>query len=103
MLHHRVRSTLRDFPAEVRANVGLILFQLQLGQRHGMPHVRSMPSVGPGVSEIRVKDVSGAYRVFFVVVTDHGVLVFHAFQKKTEKTANTEIQLAQNRLREMLR
>lgn len=47
-----------------------------------MPLSKSMPSVGAGVAEIRVKDVSGAYRAFYVVRSQLGVIVFHAFTKK---------------------
>lgn len=42
-----------------------------------------------------------AYRVFYTVVTESGVLVFHAFQKKTEKTPLKEIELGKKRLKEL--
>ena len=61
-----------------------------------------MPSVGAGVHELRVRDRAGIYRTFYAVVTERGVLVFHAFVKKTLKTPRHEIELGQKRLRELI-
>jgi phage-related protein len=67
-----------------------------------MPLCRPMPTVGTGVSELRVRDESGIYRAFLVAKYRHGVLVFHAFQKKTAKTPVREIELGAKRLKKML-
>lgn len=67
-----------------------------------MPLSKTMTSVGTGVEELRVKDASGTYRVFYFARLADSILVFHAFQKKTEKTPNEEIRLGQKRLKEML-
>jgi phage-related protein len=67
-----------------------------------MPLSKSMPSVGKGVEELRVKDSSGAYRVFYYARLHDRVLVFHAFQKKTEKTPKHEIEIGKKRLKELL-
>jgi phage-related protein len=67
-----------------------------------MPLSRSMPSVGKGAEELRLKDRSGIYRVFYVARLAHAVLVFHAFQKKTQQTPKHEIDIGQRRLRELL-
>ena len=61
-----------------------------------------MPSVGTGVEELRIKDRSGAYRVFYLARLADEVLVIHAFTKKTEKTPKTEIDLGKKRLKELL-
>jgi phage-related protein len=61
-----------------------------------------MPAVGPGVSELRVKGKDGAYRVFYCLAAARGILVFHAFVKKTQKTPLMEIQLGRRRLKEIL-
>jgi phage-related protein len=66
-----------------------------------MPLSRPMPSVAVGVEELRVKDPSGAYRVFYYLRLADSVLIFHAFAKKTTKTPPHEIALARNRLKEM--
>jgi phage-related protein len=58
--------------------------------------------VAAGVEELRVKDRSGAYRIFYYLRLADSVLIFHAFAKKAEKTPNREIALARKRLEEML-
>ncbi len=59
-----------------------------------------MPTIDSGVREIRVRDASGAYRVIYLAALADRVLVLHAFQKKTQKTAQRDIDLAAKRLRE---
>jgi phage-related protein len=59
-------------------------------------------SVASGVDELRVRDRSGVYRVFYYTKLSDSVLIFHAFAKKTQKTPPHEITLAQKRLKEML-
>ena len=58
-----------------------------------------MSSVGPGTCEIRVRDPSGAYRVIYVAKFVDAVYVLHAFQKKTQKTARADLDLAMQRYR----
>lgn len=103
LIHERVRLVLREFPEEVRDRLGFAVFELQQGKRLTMPLSRPMPGVGRGVSELRVKDASGQFRVFYVVVSARGVIVFHAFRKKTQATPRVEIELGRKRLKEMLR
>jgi len=67
-----------------------------------MPCSRPMPGVAAGVSELRVKGADGSYRVFYYSASLQGVLVFHAFVKKTERTPPLEIDLARKRLKELL-
>jgi len=59
-----------------------------------------MKSVGPGVREIRVREPSGAFRVIYLATLADRVLVLHAFHKKTQATAQKDIDLAARRLRE---
>jgi phage-related protein len=82
--------------------MGKAIFELQKGARLTMPLSRPMPSVAPGVEELRVKDRSGAYRAFYFTRLDMAVLILHAFEKKAAKTPMREIDLGRNRLREML-
>ena len=55
---------------------------------------KSIPSVGPGAYEIRVRDEAGAFRVIYVAKFAHAVYVLHAYQKKTRKTSRADIALA---------
>ena len=60
-----------------------------------------MPSIGKGVREIRVRDISGAYRVIYVANIGPDVVVLNAFVKKTQATPQREIELARLRLKEL--
>ncbi len=57
-----------------------------------------MPSVGPGVKEIRIH-VSGAHRVFYVTTRAEAIYVLHAFEKKTRKTAARDLVIGRDRFR----
>jgi phage-related protein len=85
----------------VRREFGKAIFDLQRGEPLSMPLSRPMSSVASGVEELRVKDRSGAYRVFYYKKLTDSVLIFHAFAKKTQKTPPHEITLAQKRLKEV--
>ena len=56
-----------------------------------------------GVREIRIRDVSGAFRVIFVARFADAVYVLHCFQKKTEKTSKPDLDLASSRYRDLLK
>lgn len=94
-------KTLRDFPRSVRIDIGSEIYLLQLGEQP--LHSKPISSVGRGVWEIRVKDKSGAFRAFYVVRRNDGIHVLHAFQKKTQKTRKSDIELGKLRLRELRR
>lgn len=101
VFHPKARDAIRDFPEEVRRELGKNIFDLQKGEKLSMPLSRPMASVASGVEELRVRDPSGAYRVFYYTRLADSVLIFHAFAKKTQNTPPREIALAQKRLREM--
>lgn len=100
--HPAVKPILRDFPEDIRREIGKAIFELQQGAKLTMPLARAMPEIGSNVHEIRVKDRSGAYRVFYLTVSNDGVYVFHAFKKTTQATPKREIELGKKRLREIL-
>jgi len=91
----------RDFPRSVRVDIGNELYMLQLGEQP--LHSKPFASVGRGAWEIRVKDRSGAYRVFYIVRRRDGIHVLHAFQKKTQKTRKADIEIGRSRYRELQR
>jgi phage-related protein len=97
-----VRQEIHEWPYEVKKEFGGILTLIQKGSRVGMPAFRPMPTVADGVVEIRVRDASGNYRAFFVLHTVHGVVVFHAFTKTSQKTPRKEIAIAQKRLKRIM-
>ena len=85
-------------PARFACRLGKPLFLLQMGEQPGTPLARPMPSVAPGVSEPRE---DGHFRTFYLTASAKGILVLHAFVKKTPQTPSPEIQLARKRWKEM--
>ena len=61
-----------------------------------------MPTIGQGVQEIRIRDVTGAFRVVYVAKLASAVYVLHCFQKKTQRTSKPDLELAERRYRELL-
>jgi len=59
---------------------------------------KPMPQVGQGAMEIRIH-VLGEWRVVYVAKFADAVYVLHAFQKKTQKTRQEDIELARKRYR----
>ena len=100
VFHPLARKAIRDFSVGARKELGEAIGKLQLGETLGMPLSRPMPSVASGVSELRIKDEAGEWRVFYVVNTEEAVYLFHAFAKKTQKTSDRDIKLGQRRLKE---
>lgn len=79
---------IKGFPQGVRRELGKVIFDLQKGERISMPLSRPMPSVAAGVEELRVKDRSGAYRIFYYVRLADSVFDLPCFCE--ESTENPE-------------
>ncbi len=91
-------ACIREFPPEARSEAGHQVREVQKG--NDPADWKPMKEVGPGVREIRVREASGAFRVIYLATLADCVLVLHAFQKKTQQTAQRDIELAARRLRE---
>jgi phage-related protein len=90
---------LRDLPDDARRDAGHEIHRVQQG--FDPSDWKPMPSIGPGVREIRVREAAGAYRVIYVANRADAVHVLHVFQKKTQKTGKHVLELAKQRLREL--
>ncbi|MGD0345502.1 MAG: type II toxin-antitoxin system RelE/ParE family toxin [Terracidiphilus sp.] len=95
------RADLRDFSEDARREAGQQLFQVQMGE--DPDDWKAMESVGPGVREIRIRDVSGIYRVMYVAKFSDAIYVLHCFQKKTQRTGPGDLALAKRRYKELVR
>jgi phage-related protein len=62
-----------------------------------------MSGIGPGVREIRIREMDGAFRVIYLATFSRAVFVLHCFQKKTQRTSVGDIELAKQRYKELLR
>ncbi|MDP1946962.1 MAG: type II toxin-antitoxin system RelE/ParE family toxin [Nitrospirota bacterium] len=95
------RDDIRELPDSAQETAGFQLFKVQQGKE--ADDWKPMPTVGPGVREIRVRDESGAYRVFYVAKFEEAVYVLHVFEKRSQKTARADLELGQSRYAELLK
>jgi phage-related protein len=92
---------LRSFPLLARREAGHQIDQVQNGQEPD--DWKPMNTIGQGVKEIRIRDAAGSFRVVYVAKFTDTVYVLHCFQKKTEKTSKTDLDLAAKRYRNLLK
>jgi phage-related protein len=57
-----------------------------------------MPVVGTGVREIRIS-LNGQFRILYTISQEQKVLILHAFEKKSRKTAKRDINHAKSALK----
>lgn len=86
---------LRDLPAEAQDDLGYQLGRVQQGL--DPDDWKPMKEVGAGCREIRVRTADGAFRTFYLARFDQAIYVLHCFQKKTQKTAKSDIDLGRRR------
>lgn len=92
---------LRRFPSDVRRDAG---YRLELIQNdRTVSDVKSMKQIGSGVLEIRLWSEQGTFRVIYVSKLRNVVYVLHCFQKKSQATAQADINVAVSRYKSLLR
>lgn len=89
---------LRSFPAEARRQAGFELYAIQRGLDPS--DWKPMKTVGSGVREIRIR-VLGEWRVLYVAKFSDAIYILHAFQKKTQKTRQNDIETARRRYKQI--
>ena len=93
-------ENIRLFSEEAKDDLG---FQLDRVQRGEDPdNWKPLKTVGAGVKEIRTKVSDGIYRTVYIAKFEEAIYVLHAFQKKTEKTAKSDIDKAKKRFKDLM-
>jgi phage-related protein len=100
--HPKALTFIRAQSPAVKREIGEALRNLQKGLRLGLPLSRPMPAVASGAHELRVRSATTAVRVFYLIKLADTIVVFHGFQKKTQKTPTHEIAVSKQRLQEVL-
>jgi phage-related protein len=93
--------TCAPFPFSIRREAGYQIDRVQ----HGLEpeNWKPMATIGPSAREIRIRDTTGAFRVIYLAKIHDAIHILHCFQKKTQKTSKTDLDLARNRYRELIR
>jgi phage-related protein len=91
------KDALSAFPSDAKQAAGFQLYLLQQGQ--SPDDFKSLPQVGNGACEIRVQ-IGEDFRVIYVAKWNDAIYVLHAFQKKSAKTPQGDLDLAKKRYKE---
>jgi len=97
----QVEKVLRKESKEIRQDLQDVLEKIELDFKLGMPHVKTLASIFPGLSEIRIKDRSGPFRVIYIFTRKEVIYLIHAFRKKSQKLPEKEKQIILKRLKEI--
>jgi len=90
----------RQFPTVAKQRAGFELSEVQQGR---MPSDwKPMATVGSGVYEIRIH-TAVEHRILYVAKFSEGVYVLHAFEKKTQRTRQHDLDIATSRLSDLIR
>jgi phage-related protein len=95
------RRDLQAFPQAVRREIGLALFEAQLGDHPAAAN--PLKGFGSGVLEIRDNYEGDTYRAVYTVRFEGVLYVLHTFQKKSTKgiaTPQRQLDLIRQRLRQ---
>ena len=93
-------DNIKNFPAEVKRDAGFQLDKVQQGENP--TDWKPMQSIGSGVQEIRISESEGIYRVIYIAKFKEAVYVLHAFQKKSQKISQPDIDIAKKAYKNIL-
>lgn len=97
------RKDIHDTPDAVQDEMGYALYEVQQGTRPRQAKV--LTGFGNArVLEIRVRDVSGAYRAVYTIEYDDAIYILHVFQKKSKEgiaTPKQDMELIKQRWKEV--
>ena len=86
------------FSREARIEAGILLRQLQQGEKLAMPQSRPMPSIGSRCHELRIPDGDTFWRIMYCIESD-AIIILEVFKKKTQATPKSVISVCQERLK----
>jgi phage-related protein len=96
-----VRAELDGWPPGLRARYrALVLRMIEYGPNLGMPHTRSL---GGGLYEVRAKAAEGIGRALYCTLVGQRIVILHGFVKKSDKIPARELDLAHDRMKQVLR
>ena len=94
-----VQEQILELPDTLAARyVVLTRRMVALGPNLGEPHTKAF---GKGLFELRLKGAEGIARVFFCTLIGRRIVMLHSFVKKSNKTPQRELEIAESRLKEI--
>ncbi|MDX2346510.1 MAG: type II toxin-antitoxin system RelE/ParE family toxin, partial [Legionella sp.] len=93
-------DNIKKFSLEGKREAGHQLDRIQRGKEP--LDWKPMQGIASGAREIRFCDRNRIYRVIYVAKFEETVYVLHAFQKKTQKTSQSDIEMAKKAFKRVL-
>ena len=75
-----------------------MLGRLQEGESLGMPHSRPMPNIGVRCHELRIRDETKNWRIFYRTDAD-AIVIAEVIEKTTQATPKWVIELCKRRFK----
>jgi phage-related protein len=94
------RKVVHSWPKPIREDFGIALNEMQEGRIAALP-VRPMPSISPGVFELKDSDASKWYRMIYLARIEDTIYVLHCFTKNTAKTEKKDLATAEQRWKQV--
>lgn len=94
-LHGEVKTP--PFSRQGRLEAGYLLRTLQQRMKVGLPHSRPMPMIGARCHELRVRDASHNWRIFYRLDPD-AVVILGVYAKRTEQTPKEMLEACRGRV-----
>jgi len=85
------------FSPAARREAGLLLRQLQRGDKLSMPHSRPMPTIGRRCHELRIPDEDTTWRIVYRI-DDDAIVILEIFAKKDRKIPRIVIEKCKKRI-----
>ncbi len=96
-----IEKEILSLPAGLLARyLRLTDLMLEFGSNLGMPHTRFIEE---GLIELRIRSKEGIARVFYCTLVKKKIVMLHVYVKKSNKIPKKELQVAKNRMKEVLR
>jgi len=96
-LHGEIKTP--PFSLEARVEAGVLLRQLQRGDKLSLPHSRPMPSIGRRCHELRINDRNTNWRIVYRIDSD-AIILLEVFEKKSQKTPIGVVNTCKRRIKD---
>lgn len=94
------RKDVLSFPVDVKKDLGHALRDVQAGRNS--ENIKLLKHIGSGVYQISTDDITGTFRLVYLLEFEDCIVVLHAFQKKSKtgiETPKKEIDVIKERMK----
>ena len=96
-----VREFISALSQDLQAQVTNAVLVLEDGGAISLPLSKNLSGILKGLHELRLKDRTGIYRIFYFIKVKDSIYLVHAFKKKTQQIPQKEIDVVKSRIREI--